>query len=157
MCAWTGTGCHVLLPLSAAPSDATGGDPGDPAVSPDGTEILFSAHRATSRDVYRASKGGAAFGPVERVVSISTTHDDYDPVAGAGGQILLISHVTSGAGNGIFVSYGQGPPVAVPEVNSLAHDEDPYIDSALGVLLFTSNREKGGEKFDIYISTFAPY
>lgn len=138
----------------------------DIAISPDGTEIVFTLgdYRQIKRGLVIVKKSGSDWSNKE-ILSFSGLYDDIEPFFSLDGNKLYfvsnrpVDDDTTRKDYNIWISErtadGWNDPVPLPSVINTTHDEFYPSVSQNNNLYFTSARENGIGSEDIYISRIA--
>jgi hypothetical protein len=120
------------------------GDHWGPALFPDAGRLVFSA--GAPERIYLAERtGGAAFGPAALLAGVNQGMSDGTPFVTASGQALYFdSRRRAGGERDIWraaaTASGWGPAELVPNVNSSANDQNPWVSPDERLLVFNSDR-----------------
>jgi hypothetical protein len=132
------------------------GDVWGPALSPDASRLLFSG--GAPEHIYIAdSLGGSQFGAAGLVTELNGATTEGTPFVAASGQAIYFdSRRRAGAGRDIWrapaTAAGWGPAELVPNVNSTANDQNPWLSPDERLMVFNSDR--GGD-IDLFAAVWS--
>ena len=152
----------LAAPLTVSPL-ANVNDPDatdlDPAVSSDGSFLLFASARsggAGGFDLYEAPRLGAEYGLPVNVTSLSSLADEHQPILLADTEVFFSSDRT-----GISRLYhatrtgpaAYTPPIALSELDQAGASTSDPTPSADGLTLYFASDRGGAGNNDIYVAT----
>ena len=124
--------------------------------------LYFTGQRTGSlaEGIYRAKISGSQFENVEEVPVINTKENEGAAAISADGRVMVFTACNKRDGFGscdLYISYYEGDKWQNPEnlgmkINSNAWESQPFLSSDGRFLLFSSNREGGFGKRDLYYS-----
>lgn len=124
--------------------------------------LYFTGQRTGSvaEGIYRAKLSGNQFQNVEEVPVINTKENEGAAAISADGRVMVFTACNKRDGFGscdLYISYYEGDEWQKPEnlgvkINSSAWESQPFLSSDGRFLLFSSNRNGGFGKRDLYYS-----
>ena len=131
----------------------------NPAISPDGNTLFFSARFPDSnggRDIYKSHLNNGAWGPAQNLgQKINTRGDEDFPFVHANGSLFFASNGHGGLGGlDVFevrlgTTIGEVKNIGYP-VNTQYDDFGIFIDPSTTLGYLSSNRTSGGNDDDIF-------
>lgn len=129
----------------------------DPAFSPDGNTILFNAlgSEESGYDVFRLKKTASGWTTPEKLPdAINTGAQEFYATMASSQNIYFTRRIES---NDLYVSHWVNNEYqkAIPlegAINTAESESNPYISPDEDFIIFTSNREGGFGKADLYVS-----
>jgi len=127
------------------------------------SEFLYFTGQRTGRleeGIYRAKLAGTEFQNMEEVPVINTKENEGAAAISADGRVMVFTSCNKRDGLGscdLYISYYEGDEWQNPKnlgknVNSNAWESQPFLSSDGRFLLFSSNRNGGFGKRDLYYS-----
>lgn len=130
----------------------------DPAVSPDGTSIVFASIRPASGAVYRLYRYDSRTGLTTPALPepTSATDNDLYPSFTRTGVLYFMKMGTTGTAIYRAAPAGQGfatpSPIVIPGADKTTHDMDPTIAPDESFIVFASNRAGTLGAKDLFIA-----
>ncbi|MHC4884050.1 MAG: hypothetical protein ACYTGH_03095 [Planctomycetota bacterium] len=132
----------------------------DPCFSRDGQTLFFTSNRHSGlegdHDIYVARRTATGWTQPERL-PINTEHHEWEPMLSRDGSTLFFTSDRPGGVGGFDIWMSrfkngtwQKPVNLGPSVNSPRNEFDPALSPDGARLLFSTNREEGGEAFDLW-------
>lgn len=125
--------------------------------------LFFTAQRIQSVEegIYRAKLNGTQFEKIEEVPVINTNENEGAAAISADGRVMVFTSCNKKDGYGscdLYISYKNGENWSEPNnlgstINSGSWESQPYLSSDGRLLIFSSNRNSGEGKRDLYYST----